>query len=214
MNIIATHFGVTENTTTKCISETAKFYNVNNDIVMNIIIDQIHKLKMWTLSDIEDIRDYCVNKDEFDSCDIFMDCAFDYIYNTEKEEIKINDISMLEYYLDKDNILFVELGNGRIGGLYRTLVHFFILFKGKNYPIVLQSYANRYFGKISEWPNWKEDLLLLFKYNQGKIINYNKLNNTSVSKDRIIAWNRIFNTDYDNDTDVPIDIYIFKSKNT
>ena len=96
-----------------------------------------------------------------------------------------------------------------MGGLWRTLTHFFVLFKGQNYPIVLQSYCNRYFGKISEWPTWKEDLQLLTNFNQETSIAYKNINDQTTNKDRLIAWNRIFGTDYEQDSNVPLDLIIY-----
>lgn len=124
---------------------------------------------MWTLAKIEMIRNYCEKQKEIDSCDTLMLCVYNYIYNTNFRytskigEILVNNISTLNYYLENDGVLFIEITNNRTCGLYRvcTFVHFFVLFKSQKYPICLQSYCNRYEGRISEWPTWQEDLTLL-----------------------------------------------------
>jgi len=57
---------------------------------------------MWTLGDIEDIRDHCVSKNEYDSCDTLLYCIYNSIYDSDIDkmnEIIIHNINILDYYL-------------------------------------------------------------------------------------------------------------------
>lgn len=167
---------------------------------------------MYKLSDIENIRDEASFKDEIDACDILMFSVFYYIYGRDpiRMDLDNNALDIIEELLDKKGVVFVELNNGDIDGLDITLTHFFVLFKGTTYPIVLQSYCNRYYGKISEWPNWKDDLFPIINYNYGKKITYKNLNNKSNNNDRINQWNKIFDTDYTEDSSVPVFVSIYR----
>ena len=169
---------------------------------------------MWTLAKIENIRNHCEEQDEIDSCDTLMFCVYDYIYGkkimyaSELDEILVDHdhISILDHYLEMDGILFIEITNAREYVPEATLVHFLILFKSQKYPICLQSYCNRYDGKISEWPTWQEDLTRLLS--------------SDYDTERIIVWNKLFGTDYDVDlsmnewieaySSLPLDIYIYR----
>lgn len=143
---------------------------------------------MWSLGQVEELREVIIELEQADSCDTLAEYTFEEIYGHSKTRVnevildKEKAINKINQILENEYVVIIEISNGRNMGVFFSLFHAFILFKGRNYPIILQSYANAYCGKISEWPNWQSDLTdILFNDLYG----------------RVDAWNKAFDVDID-----------------
>ena len=98
---------------------------------------------MCPLHEVEILRNECLEKNLIDSCDSLMFCVYNIIYGRDIEyedsdQIQIYDVSMLEYYLEKDGILFIEISNNKRSLRLGTYLHF--LYYSKH--IIIQSVCN------------------------------------------------------------------------